>query len=190
MLKFYFHTGPNPMKVALFLEEAGLDYEVVPVDTRKGEQHAPAFLQINPNAKTPAITDDGIPVFDSNAIHALSWRKDRPVQGRRQSMASRSLPCCPGWMFRRHWHRPLFRPIRPFPSFRRRSRRNTPSTATASRWSATTSCSTPNSPRPRICSATATPSSTWPSGAGPACCPSSSAINPPSTPFPPRQAPA
>jgi GST-like protein len=68
MLKFYFHGAPNPMKVALFLEEAGLPYEPVPVDTRKGEQHTPAFLAINPNAKTPAIVDDGIPVFDSNAI--------------------------------------------------------------------------------------------------------------------------
>ena len=31
------------MKVALFLEEAGLPYEAIPVDTRKGEQHLPAF---------------------------------------------------------------------------------------------------------------------------------------------------
>ena len=68
MIKFYFHTGPNPMKVALFLEESGLDYETVPVDTRKGEQFAADFVAINPNAKTPAITDDGVRVFDSNAI--------------------------------------------------------------------------------------------------------------------------
>jgi len=68
MLKFFFHTGPNPMKVALFLEESGLEYEIVPVDTRKGEQHAPAFLKINPNAKTPALLDGDVPVFDSNAI--------------------------------------------------------------------------------------------------------------------------
>lgn len=68
MIKFYFHTGPNPMKVALFLEESGLGFEVVPVDTRKGEQHDPAFLKINPNAKTPALTDGDVTVFDSNAI--------------------------------------------------------------------------------------------------------------------------
>jgi GST-like protein len=68
MLKFFFHTGPNPMKVALFLEESGLEYETVPVDTRKGEQHLPDFLKINPNAKTPALLDGDIPVFDSNAI--------------------------------------------------------------------------------------------------------------------------
>jgi GST-like protein len=68
MIKFYFHTGPNPMKVALFLEESGLEFEVVPVDTRKGEQHQPAFLKVNPNAKTPALTDGDVTVFDSNAI--------------------------------------------------------------------------------------------------------------------------
>ncbi|RZI37653.1 glutathione S-transferase family protein, partial [Herbaspirillum sp. HC18] len=38
MIRFYYHPSPNPAKVALFLEEAGLPYEVVPVDTRKGDQ--------------------------------------------------------------------------------------------------------------------------------------------------------
>ena len=42
-IKFYYHPSPNPAKVALFLEEAGLEYEVVPVDTRKGEQHSPSY---------------------------------------------------------------------------------------------------------------------------------------------------
>ncbi|MEO5734299.1 MAG: glutathione S-transferase N-terminal domain-containing protein [Rubrivivax sp.] len=68
MIKFYYHPSPNPAKVALFLEEAGLDYEVVPVDTRKGDQHLPAFTAINPNAKTPALVDGDATVFDSNAI--------------------------------------------------------------------------------------------------------------------------
>jgi GSH-dependent disulfide-bond oxidoreductase len=68
MIKFYYHPSPNPAKVALFLEEAGLEYEVVPVDTRKGEQHLPAFLAINPNAKTPALTDGDATLFDSTAI--------------------------------------------------------------------------------------------------------------------------
>lgn len=68
MIQFYFHPSPNPLKVALFLEESSLPYEVMPVDTRKGEQHLPAFLKINPNAKTPAIVDGDATVFDSNAI--------------------------------------------------------------------------------------------------------------------------
>lgn len=68
MIKFYYHPSPNPAKVALFLEESGLAYELVPVDTRKGEQHEAAFLKINPNAKTPALVDDDNIVFDSNAM--------------------------------------------------------------------------------------------------------------------------
>jgi GST-like protein len=68
MIKFYYHTSPNPGKVALLLEETGLPYELMPVDTRRGEQFSPAYLEINPNAKTPAIVDGDVKVFDSNAI--------------------------------------------------------------------------------------------------------------------------
>ena len=68
MLKFYFSGAPNPTKVALFLEEAGLEYEPIAVDTRKGAQFAPEFVAINPNSKVPAIVDGDAKVFDSNAI--------------------------------------------------------------------------------------------------------------------------
>ena len=68
MIKFYYHPSPNPAKVALFLEESGLPYKLMPVDTRKGEQFKPDFLKVNPNGKVPAIDDDGVFVFDSNAI--------------------------------------------------------------------------------------------------------------------------
>lgn len=68
MIKFYFHHTPNPMKVALYLEEAGLPYELLPIDTLKGEQHTPEFRAVNPNGKAPAIEYNGVRVFDSNAI--------------------------------------------------------------------------------------------------------------------------
>ena len=68
MIKFYYSGAPNPMKVALMLEETGLPYEAIPVDTRKGDQHKPEYLAINPNAKVPAIVDGDATVFDSNAI--------------------------------------------------------------------------------------------------------------------------
>jgi GST-like protein len=68
MITLYFHTTPNSMKVALLLEELQLPYEIVTVDIFKGEQHAPEFLKINPNGKVPAISDDGVVVFDSHAI--------------------------------------------------------------------------------------------------------------------------
>ncbi len=68
MMQFHYSLAPNPMKVALFLEEAGLEYEPVPVDTRKGEQLAPSFTALNPNGKVPVLVDGGVTVFDSNAI--------------------------------------------------------------------------------------------------------------------------
>jgi GSH-dependent disulfide-bond oxidoreductase len=68
MLKFYFHPTPNGSKVALMLEELQLQYEIEVVDIFRGDQHAPEFLEINPNGKVPAISDDGVVVFDSQAI--------------------------------------------------------------------------------------------------------------------------
>ncbi|MGO4332921.1 glutathione S-transferase family protein [Cupriavidus sp. 2TAF22] len=68
MLQFYFHPTPNPTKVALLLEELETPFELVAVDTFKGEQHKPEYLKINPNGKVPAIVDDGVAVFDSHAI--------------------------------------------------------------------------------------------------------------------------
>jgi len=68
MIRFYYSPAPNPAKVALFLEETGLPYEFIPVDTRRGDQHKPEFLALNPNAKVPVIVDGDVRVFDSNAI--------------------------------------------------------------------------------------------------------------------------
>ncbi|MCM5571008.1 glutathione S-transferase N-terminal domain-containing protein [Burkholderiaceae bacterium FT117] len=85
MIRFYYNAAPNPMKVALLLEELGLPYQPIPVDTRKGEQHAPEFLRVNPNAKVPAIVDGEAVVFDSNAI--LLYLADK---------AGRFVPTDPG----------------------------------------------------------------------------------------------
>lgn len=77
MIKFYFNLSPNPMKVALLLEEAGLPYEAVVVDTRRGQQFSPDYLAINPNGKVPAIVDGDATVFDSNAILLYLAEKTR-----------------------------------------------------------------------------------------------------------------
>jgi GST-like protein len=74
MIDLYYWPTPNGHKVTIFLEEAGLDYRIVPVNIRKGEQFAPAFLKISPNNRMPAIVDtdgpDGKPfsLFESGAI--------------------------------------------------------------------------------------------------------------------------
>lgn len=75
------------MKIALFLAETGLDFELVPVDTLKGEQHSAAFRAINPNGKTPAIVDDGQRVFDSNAILLYLAEKTGQLAGQPEERA-------------------------------------------------------------------------------------------------------
>lgn len=71
MIRLYCHPTPDPAKVVLLLEEAGLPYEVAPIDTLKRDQHAVAFRAVNPNGKAPAIVDTEGPggrearVFDS-----------------------------------------------------------------------------------------------------------------------------
>lgn len=73
MIDFYTWTTPNGRKVAIMLEETGLDYEVHPVNLQQQEQFAPDFLKINPNNKIPAIVDRDadsgpVSVFESGAI--------------------------------------------------------------------------------------------------------------------------
>lgn len=68
MIRFYYNLSPNPMKVALCLEELGLPYEPIPIDTRRGQQFEPAYAALNPNGKVPSIVDGEARVFDSNAI--------------------------------------------------------------------------------------------------------------------------
>ena len=87
MIRFYFHPTPNPAKVALMLEETGLPYQVVPVDTSRGEQHTSEFRAINPNGKVPAIVDTEGPggkearVFDSTAILLYLGEKTGRLMG-------------------------------------------------------------------------------------------------------------
>ena len=120
MLKFYFNGSPNPTKVALFLEEAGLAYEPVAVDTRKGDQFKPEYLAINPNAKVPAIDDDGIKVFDSNAILLyLAEKTGKFLPANTPANRARIAVLAD---VRRHRRRAVFRPGRALQAFRAEGR--------------------------------------------------------------------
>ena len=73
MIDFYYAPTPNGWKIAIMLEEMGLDYETHLVKLTEGDQFTPEFLAISPNAKMPAIVDrDGeggpVSVFESGAI--------------------------------------------------------------------------------------------------------------------------
>lgn len=76
MIDFYYAPTPNGWKVAIMLEECGLAYDLKLMRLSEGDQFAPEFLAISPNAKMPAIVDhdpgDGwdapVTVFESGAI--------------------------------------------------------------------------------------------------------------------------
>jgi GST-like protein len=75
MIELYYWPTPNGHKITLFLEEAGVDYSIHPVDIGSGEQFKPSFLGISPNNRMPAIIDTApadngkpISVFESGAI--------------------------------------------------------------------------------------------------------------------------
>lgn len=75
MLDLYYWTTPNGHKITIFLEEAGLPYNLVPINIGKGDQFQPEFLKISPNNRIPAIVDhdpvgggEPISVFESGAI--------------------------------------------------------------------------------------------------------------------------
>ncbi|HUP23675.1 MAG TPA: glutathione S-transferase N-terminal domain-containing protein [Thermoanaerobaculia bacterium] len=74
MLDLYYWPTPNGWKVTIFLEEAGLEYRVRPVNIGQGEQFEAEFLGISPNNKIPALVDsdgpDGAPIalFESGCI--------------------------------------------------------------------------------------------------------------------------
>jgi len=73
-IDFYTFNTPNGRKISVALEEMDLPYKVHVVNITKDQQYEPAFLNLSPNNKIPAIVDpDGpggtpISVFESGAI--------------------------------------------------------------------------------------------------------------------------
>jgi GST-like protein len=75
MIELYYWPTPNGHKITIFLEEADLDYRIVPINISAGDQFKPEFLRISPNNRMPAIVDttptdagEPISIFESGAI--------------------------------------------------------------------------------------------------------------------------
>lgn len=75
MIDLYYWPTPNGHKITLFLEETGLEYQIIGIDITRGDQFKPDFLKIAPNNRLPAIIDhlpedggDPISIFESGAI--------------------------------------------------------------------------------------------------------------------------
>ena len=74
MIELHYAPTPNGHKIAIALEEMGLDYEVQRVNIGQGDQFKPEFLAFSPNNRIPAIIDrdgeggESVGVFESGAI--------------------------------------------------------------------------------------------------------------------------
>ncbi len=67
----YTASTMNGWKPVIFLEEAGVAYELIPIDFSKSEQKAPDYVALNPNGRIPTIIDRSngdFAVFESGAI--------------------------------------------------------------------------------------------------------------------------
>ncbi len=104
MIDFYYWPTPNGWKVAIMLEECGLDYRMIPVNIGRGDQFKPEFLAISPNNRMPAIVDHDEPgdskdgplsVFESGAILIHLAEKT----GRFMPLTWRGRKECLEWLF-------------------------------------------------------------------------------------------
>lgn len=82
MIELHSWPTPNGLKVSIFLEEAGVEHTIFPVNIGKGQQFDPHFLSFSPNNRIPAIRDldppgggEPITVFESGAILFYLARK-------------------------------------------------------------------------------------------------------------------
>lgn len=103
MMKLYWAPMTRAFRILWLMEEAGLPYEIVPVDIRRGAQDDPAYRAINPMGKVPALSEGDIHVHESGAICAyvaerapqarLAPPPGDPLRGRYLSYLFFSVAC-------------------------------------------------------------------------------------------------
>lgn len=70
-IHLYTASTMNGWKPVIFLEEAGVEYDLTYIDFAKNEQKAPDYVKLNPNGRIPTIVDrseNNFVVFESGAI--------------------------------------------------------------------------------------------------------------------------
>lgn len=68
MYKLFWAPSSANMAPHAVLEEIGCPYELVLVDTAKGEHRKPEYLKLNPNARVPTLIDGDTVMYESAAI--------------------------------------------------------------------------------------------------------------------------
>jgi glutathione S-transferase len=69
MIKLYrYPLSGNAHRVELFLSLLDLEYTMIDVDLRSGEQKSESFLALNPYGQVPVLDDNGTIIYESTAI--------------------------------------------------------------------------------------------------------------------------
>src|ERR1700750_983338 len=96
MIDLHYAPTPNGWKISIMLEELGLPYKVIPLNSRAGEQFRPEFLGISPNNRIPGAgahdpAGGGAPfsVFETGAI--LIYLADKTGRFLPTEMRARSV---------------------------------------------------------------------------------------------------
>nr|WP_321249748.1 glutathione S-transferase family protein [uncultured Ruegeria sp.] len=67
-MQLYYAPRTISVAVAIALEEAGLEYEAIRLDFAEAEQTKPAYTQINPKGRVPALAVDGGILTETGAL--------------------------------------------------------------------------------------------------------------------------
>ena len=108
-MKLYYGPFTCAIEIAALLDEAGVAYEAVKVDTASGEQNGAAFRAINPKGKIPVLVrDDGQVVTEYPAIalwlaaaHPALWPSDAQAALLASEMMFYTIGTVHGQAFRR-----------------------------------------------------------------------------------------
>ena len=100
MIDLYFWPTPNGKKITILLEEAGIAYNIKPINIGRGDQLTPDFLKISPNGRMPAIVDHEPKAaarrspFSNPARSWNTWPRRAASSGRRNRI--RNTKSCNG----------------------------------------------------------------------------------------------
>ena len=81
MYTLYWSPASANMTPHAMLEDIGVPYELIKIDTSKGEQRSPAYLTVNPHARVPTLVYDGGKIVYETTAVALFLAERHPEFG-------------------------------------------------------------------------------------------------------------
>jgi glutathione S-transferase len=98
MYTLYWSPASANMTPHAMLEDIGVPYELIKVDTAKGEQRSPDYLKINPHGRVPALAYDGDKILYETTAIALFLAERHPEAGFAPKPDSPDRPPFLQWM--------------------------------------------------------------------------------------------